>query len=393
MNNCLLCPSYNDTVSYLYIGRKFKKASSLASLSPSQHSINLPHPRTHGDMNAINKDGSLNISMLERQVREDMAIHSKSRAEDEMKKKALHSSKDYDEFNNFVSVSQLNPVSNRDVSSLFNGSTGLQQTTFRNRTVHGASKVQSCGIGCLDGYIDERKENQKDTQMTAKMESKGSSSSAKSSRDAHNFLAHWKQQCSSSASDALSFLVQIKETPETICRTYFATDIDSDVVGDIVSALHHLMSQAQGKNDHIDNDESFATLIADLDEATMFISSWLKAMMACGRFDLARSFLTSTQESQLNEIVEFVKEAMKPQVEQYRSMRITEDEKKELANPNCDKEWVQEHRARERRLLEAGVTKEQLDSLSEYYRSKYESDDQFYDSLVLTRSEFKSDQQ
>ena len=294
------------------------------------------HPRTHRAMSAINKDGSLNISMLERQVREDMAIHSKSRAEDEMKKKALHSSKDYDEFNNFVSVSQLNPVSNRDVSSLFNGSTGLQQTTFRNRTVHGASKVKSCGIGCLDGYIDERKEsgNTENAQMTAKMESKGSSSSAKSSRDAHNFLAHWKQQCSSSASDALSFLVQMKETPETICKTCFATDIDSDVVGDIVSALHLLMSQASDESDHNDNDESVATLIADSDWATTFISTWLKAMMACGRFNLARSFLASKQESKLNEIVEFVKEAMKPQVEQYRSMRITEDEKKELANPN-----------------------------------------------------------
>ena len=158
--------------------------------------------------------------MLERQVREDMAIHSKSRAEDEMKKKALHSSKDYDEFNNFVSVSQLEPVSNRDVSSLFNGSSGGAQTTttFRNRTVHGASKE----IGCLDGYIDERKEIQMDAQImtTKRLENKGSSSSTiKSSRNAHNFLAHWKQQCSSSASDALSFLVQLKDTPETICKT------------------------------------------------------------------------------------------------------------------------------------------------------------------------------
>ena len=253
-----------------------------------------------------------------------------------MKKKALHSSKDYDEFNNFVSVSQLEPVSNRDVSSLFNGSSGgSQSTTFRNRTVHGASKER--GIGCLDGYIDERKEIQMDAQImtTKRLENKGSSSSTiKSSRNAHNFLAHWKQQCSSSASDALSFLVQLKDTPETICKTYFATDIDSDVVSDIVSALHLLMSKALGKNDHNDNDESVAALIADLDEATTFISSWLRAMLACGRFDLARSFLTSTQESQLNEIVEFVKETMKPQVELHRGKFITEETKKELANPS-----------------------------------------------------------
>jgi len=271
-------------------------------------------------MSAINEDGSLNTSLLERQVREDMTIYSKSRAEDGMKKRALHGSLDYDEFKNFVSVSQLKPISGRDVSSLFNGSSGsLPTSTFRNRTVHGASSVQS-GIGCLDGYIDEKKkdgevvvndDNKKNNvEVTTKSQGgKVNRSSTKSSRDAYNFLARWKRQCSSSASDALTFLVHLEEVPETTCQQYFSTDIDSDVVGDIVCALHLLMCIARDKNGHNDD------LVAELSSAellcepntTRFISSWLEAMTGCGRFDLALSFLTTKQELQLKEIVQFVK--------------------------------------------------------------------------------------
>ena len=62
-----------------------------------------------------------------------------------------------------------------------------------------------------------------------------------------------------------------------------------------------------------------------------------------------------------------------------RRMRITEDEKKELANPNSEKEWVRKHQAAERRLLESGVTKETLDSdsLVAYYNSILDSGDPF----------------
>ena len=69
-----------------------------------------------------------------------------------------------------------------------------------------------------------------------------------------------------------------------------------------------------------------------------------------------------------------------------RRMRITEDEEKELANPNSEKEWVKKHQANERKLIESGVTKEQLDSLVAYYKSKLDSDEPrtfFMDSLTI----------
>jgi len=261
-------------------------------------------------MSAINKDGSLNISMLERQVREDMAIYSKSRAEDGMKKRALHACQDYEEFQNFVSVSQLKPISKGDVSSLFNGSSG-SRATFRNRTVHGAAEVQS-GIGCLDGYIDEKKKSANDdNKKNVEMTTKNIGSSAKSSRDAYNFLAQWRRKCSSSATETLLFLAQMKELPEMTCRQYFSTDIDSDVVGDVVCALHLLMCISVDKSKTNDDlvSESITNLL-ETPKSTQFISSWLKAMTGCGRFDLAISFLTSKQVLQLKEIVEFVKNSV-----------------------------------------------------------------------------------
>jgi hypothetical protein len=269
-------------------------------------------------MSAINEDGSLNISLLERQVREDMAIYSKSRAEDGMKKRALQASQDYDDFKNFVSVSQLKPISGRDVSSLFNGSSG-SIPSFRNRTFHGASVEQS-GIGCLDGYIEKKKDEvvandnkKKNVEMTTKcQDGKATRSTIKSSRDAYNFLARWKRECSSSARDALLFLAQMEELPEQTCRYYFSTDIDSDVVGDVVCALHLLMRIAMDKNGHNDDFAAELVLTELLNEpnTTTFIKSWLKAMTGCERFDLALSFLTTEHKLQLKEIVDFVKDSV-----------------------------------------------------------------------------------
>lgn len=60
--------------------------------------------------------------------------------------------------------------------------------------------------------------------------------------------------------------------------------------------------------------------------------------------------------------------------EKLRSMLITEDQKKELANPNSNVEWVKETHAAQKRLLAAGFTQEKLDRLAEYYRSRLVSD-------------------
>ncbi len=52
-----------------------------------------------------------------------------------------------------------------------------------------------------------------------------------------------------------------------------------------------------------------------------------------------------------------------------RNAVITADQEKELADSNSKEKWVQDCQAAEKRLLDNGVTKEQLNSLIDFYKS------------------------
>lgn len=56
-------------------------------------------------------------------------------------------------------------------------------------------------------------------------------------------------------------------------------------------------------------------------------------------------------------------------VAKVRNAVITSEQERELANPNSKEKWVQDCQAAEKRLLDSGVTKEQLNSLISYYKS------------------------
>jgi hypothetical protein len=58
-------------------------------------------------MAALLPDGSLNVSLLSKEVADNLDEDEKYHAVDEMKKRAIHMSKDYDEFKNFVACAQV----------------------------------------------------------------------------------------------------------------------------------------------------------------------------------------------------------------------------------------------------------------------------------------------
>ena len=271
-------------------------------------------------MSIVNKDGSLNVSLLELEVNEDIKIYAKSRAEDNMKKKAMHTSRDYEEFQSFLSVSQLQPISARDVSSLFNGGVSGSSSSFRNRGVHGtvAAAVIQSGRGMNDYNEKKRDGGIVDNNQKSQCGKLTRTSSKKSSREASNFLAHWRSK-SSSSSQALSFLVQIGgDDPTVICKQYFSTDIDCDVLGCIVNALHLLMCIVTNQttenehNDELENvtNELVSANLLDIKSATEFMSRWLDALPGCGRFTLSISFLTSEHEVRLKEVIKFIKDSI-----------------------------------------------------------------------------------
>ena len=53
-----------------------------------------------------------------------------------------------------------------------------------------------------------------------------------------------------------------------------------------------------------------------------------------------------------------------------QGMRISHERESKLADPNCQEEWVKEHRAKEKWLLENGMTEEELKYLVDYYKTK-----------------------
>ena len=78
-----------------------------SSLSTSlQNSVLLPN-------------GKINITQLENEIIQDISNDALYHAQDEMKKRAVQTSKDYDEFKNFVACSQLKPVQSKQMGQLF----------------------------------------------------------------------------------------------------------------------------------------------------------------------------------------------------------------------------------------------------------------------------------
>jgi hypothetical protein len=300
---------------------------------------------------AINADGTtINLSHLEREIQQDIGIYHKHAAEDGMKKRAVHTSKDYDEFRNFVSVSQLKPTSGREVSSLFSGVSGVVakgggggNSVCRNRR----------GDVVLGGFDDsvQRRKNETDptvkvatraddaklndglNSMTfdARQHSSNSATATKqtklSSREVYDFLREWKQQCKD-PTQTLSFLtktvastssedlptIQLVLSPGETCKQYFRSEIDSQVVGDIVGALRLLLTQLNdAKSQHGDVGCTDVSCIEDIKSTgstvTSFIEAWLGSLTGCGRFDLSIAFLTKEEQRQLIEVCTFVRDS------------------------------------------------------------------------------------
>jgi hypothetical protein len=104
----------------------------------------------------------------------------------------------------------------------------------------------------------------------------------------------------------------MKMQPDKICQQYFSTEIDVDIVGAIIGALHLLVrivvdDDDNGRNDYLKNDLISANLLEILN-ANKFITNWLKALTFCSRFNLTLSFLTPEHELQLKEIVKFLQD-------------------------------------------------------------------------------------
>jgi len=242
-------------------------------------------------MSALNRDGEIDVARLEREVTREISAYNRNRAEDEMKKKSIHNVKDYDEFRNFVSVSQLKPTSGREVSSLFAGT----PTVGRN-----AKSKHADGIGGFEESIQRRRNTDGGARVDLPVSDQNNQNKQSTSRDRHDFLREWNRQCKSPA-DTLRFLTRtttddritaecsgascgLALEPDRVCRDYFATEMDSEVLEHIIEALDLLRQTEQG--------DSHGPDLPPFLSAKDLIRSWTSALRGCGRFDLSLSFQT-----------------------------------------------------------------------------------------------------
>lgn len=294
---------------------------------------------------SVIKGTTVDVSHLAREIQADVAKYQQYKAEDEMKKRAIHASKDYSEFRNFVSVSQLKSMSGSDISGLFNGATA----SFTREASGASGKIRGgmAAVGGIDDIVRRRNDAFTLSKSVAivdkhlKLLSLGNTPpdsakeraslvrTAKSSRSVDEFMREWKRQCTSEKA-SLSFLTRIDSDrqlilePDVICKEYFSTDIDSDIVGDVIAALHLLIDMKEavepysananasgsGSSDH--ENESFHEAtgrneipFSDI-EIIQFTRSWLKALSSAGRFELSISFLMPAQRLKLNAVCNFL---------------------------------------------------------------------------------------
>mmetsp|Transcript_22478 Transcript_22478/g.66635 ORF Transcript_22478/g.66635 Transcript_22478/m.66635 type:complete len:316 (-) Transcript_22478:428-1375(-) len=225
---------------------------------------------------AILPDGRLNASLLRREIADGVRNDARCRAENDMKKRAIHASKDYDEFRKFVSASQLKPVGRKDVADLFSGAGGRggsgggigtnrapRNKSFRNGSSNGnvgsAGSAVAREVGKASGRRRRRTEKEGRKADASKSAGGGknaaktdpgcrsrrpttssSTPSSSSSSSRASFEREWRRnECSASPSAALKLLRSL--IPEDAPSTLFRVEIDADVLGGAIGALGYLV--------------------------------------------------------------------------------------------------------------------------------------------------------
>jgi hypothetical protein len=290
---------------------------------------------------------TVDVNQLAREIQADVANYRQYKAEDSMKKRAIHTVKNYGEFRNFVSVSQLKPIGSTtsltvdsiDENRGSDNSLGGLGDIVRMRK--DASTLSKSSVATVDKHLESISlgmtssncANGKASLITNTFGKSPMPHTVKSSRSLVDFLREWKRQCTT-ANATLSFLTRIDSNrqlvlqPDMICKDYFSFEIDSDMLADVIEALYLLIdgsvkeagetpsatSEDDSGIDSCHNPiKNVKILTSDID-TLHFTYSWLKALSSCGRFDLSLAFLEPAHRTKLNDVCNFIKKSNEDRV-------------------------------------------------------------------------------
>ena len=200
---------------------------------------------------------------LGRELRAALEFDDAYAKTDEMKKRAIHTARDYDEFRNMVACATLTPVSSKELASLRQGKRGWNH----------AAAARRGGAGSREGPVRQRRGKAKAALRRGVPE--------QAPRTGMEFLRDWRRCCATPEQKRAYLSVVGPSTFEQL----FRADLDAHVLAQVLSALHGAPAEADSA-------------------AAMPLEAWLLAISRTGRFDLNMAFLDNDERAQATELLQ-----------------------------------------------------------------------------------------
>jgi len=194
-----------------------------------------------------------------------------------MKKRAIHSSKDYDEFRAFVACSHLKPVKGNELSLLLQPGKGTAPLALKQPTMVSKGKNKS-----------NRRNERSCKKLVKSANDKFPSSAADTCM---KFQRDWDRYCSTTEK-RIQYL-RLFPSPIMAAKSIFSVEMDAIVMCDIINALSMLMSGDEYDSLFEDNN---CTSMKD------FVLEWVFAISECGRFEFNVAFFGADEKRALNQI-------------------------------------------------------------------------------------------
>ncbi len=288
---------------------------------------------------AILPDGRINLSRIEREISNGMTEEDRFSAEDSMKKRAVHMSRDYDEFKNFVSASQLKPVQSSEMGELF-----VQRQLSNFYSTKPCSKRRGPNKVCKE----KKKNFLRDFHDPSKFgaisitDSKRNQQSLKAKqstvpRNASELEREWRKWCKSPSStleylflpfdfsgnvstedltseevkESHSVPIDLRLSPESVARLC-TIEMDLYIMESVLEALHYYITVLLG-TDHDSTKESATRDIQNVEGIQTcvvtweFVYRWMMSFTKCGRFDLNVDFMEAKHKNLISSILGHLK--------------------------------------------------------------------------------------
>jgi hypothetical protein len=269
-------------------------------------------------------DGTLNVSLLEKEIVASLQSTRSARAENDMKKRAIQVSQTYDEFRTFVQCSEQRPVDSHELSQLLVSSSKTSSSRISNKySTHSPNERKKSQPRQNKRVVN--KDDDDDETLTKHVSAlsllhdvsdpqpyRENSKNIPSDDPAYKIRIErdWRRyQCRGNPKNTWAYLTRRRRRhdssgtntirgndegwridPCRLAETVFRVEVNGDILGDLLAGLVHglLVSSSEG-------DRMCGCC------KSCFVHAWLSHLTVCPRFALVVSFLSKAE---LNHVID-----------------------------------------------------------------------------------------